>query len=440
MYRVKEGDKEGVVFLDKEDLFGDVNTMRQIRRMIKDPTVDHARIMPDCHFGQGCCVGFTSRLTDKIVPRFIGGDIGCGMMVHPVSRHKEHGEKLDVKAKQMRDRIPVGDAMHPEGTENAEAMEAVYKEANELAHKFGQAWRYDDEYLDALCRRIRIAEDRVRRQLGTLGGGNHFLELGTVDADALPPHMDGMYYATVHSGSRGLGQAVCRFHQDVVTARTKGDHRGYEKEVRKMEKRIKDKKQRKEADDALRAKYLEPKGAPYLEGDEAMAYYRDMIFTQSYARINRWVMLTEMMEVTRFPVDPEKMMESVHNYIDFEDRVWRKGAVRAHKGQPVIVALNMRDGIAIGVGEGDLEWNQSAPHGAGRRIPRGEARLHTSMGEFRKAMEGVPAATVIPETLDESPAMYKDGEFVLDKSVATFRVTERVRPVLNIKGYERSKK
>jgi len=437
MYRIKEGDKEGVVFVEKGDLFGDVNTVRQIRRMIRDPTVDHARIMPDCHFGHGCCVGFTSRLTDKIVPRFIGGDIGCGMMVHPVSRHKTNGEKLEDKAAKIRARIPVGDAMHARAAPDA-AVAEIYKVATELARRFGQRWTYDDAYLADLCTRANISEDRVRRQLGTLGGGNHFLELGVNAAAAAPTlGLDGMYYATVHSGSRGLGQAVCRFHQEVITRRTKPDTRGYDKAVRKMEKKIKDKKLRKEADDALRAEYLAPEGARYLEGDDAMAYYRDMIFAQSYARVSRWIMITEMMDVMGFPANPESMMESAHNYIDFEDGVWRKGAVRAHAGEPVIVALNMRDGIAIGTGLGDLEWNQSAPHGAGRRIPRGEARLHTSMAEFREAMVGVPAATVCPETLDESPSMYKDGEFVLDKSVATFRVTQRIRPVLNIKGYER---
>lgn len=429
-HRFVENGKEAVVYLHKEEFCGDLKTLGQIRRMVADPSVEHARIMPDCHFASSCCVGFTSHLTDRVVPRFIGGDIGCGITAYPVGPVSERVER---RAKQYSDRIralvPMGDAMHDQPV--VDRLDDVCAQAFELAKTFGgdKAPSYDAVWLEDFVRRVRLPMDRILRQLGTLGGGNHFVEIGVDDTDAQT------VYVTVHSGSRGLGQHVCQYHQDIITAGTRKDWDAYEKESRRFNKRVKDKTQRLEHDRELRAKYLEPSHPPYLEGEEAWAYYFDMIFAQCYAEWNRRAMLQRILGLFDKDFDPDMAIVSIHNYVDFTDRVWRKGAIRAHRDQLTVVALNMRDGLLIVKGKGNPEWNHSAPHGAGRRAARGEAARITNMKEFQESMANVYSDCVVPDTLDESPIMYKDGPTVMERSAETCEIITRVRPLINLKGW-----
>lgn len=437
MYRFSDKGAEGVVFVDKDHFCGDLQTLRQIKQMVSDPTVEHARIMPDCHFASSCCVGFTAKLTGKIIPRYVGGDIGCGISVLPLpsldaERVVRRAESIVAR---IRKRVPMGDAMH-ELPEHDVAK--VQQAAAEAAAAFARdrpdltvgipAPAYDDAWLTELCVRAGVPLNRVACQLGTLGGGNHFVEVGKNDA--------GVVHVTVHSGSRGLGQGICKHHQDIITARTTKDWDGFERAVRKMRRSVKDKKQQKAIEKELEAKHLDAQGKKYLEGKEAALYYYDMIFAQCYAAHSRWCMVREVaLCCNADAVDPEALVQTTHNYIDFGDGVWRKGAVRAGAGELLVVALNMRDGVLLVRGKGNPEWNESAPHGAGRKIPRGQAKQHTTMREFEKAMEHVCSDSVREETLDESPAMYKDHHLVLERSKDTLDVVDHVKPILNMKGF-----
>jgi tRNA-splicing ligase RtcB len=199
---------------------------------------------------------------------------------------------------------------------------------------------------------------------------------------------------------------------------------------------VKDPQARDVADQQLRAQFLEPSHPPYLEGAEASAYYYDMIFAQCYAARSRWIMARLAAEAAGADaVSRDAAIETTHNYVDFGDGVWRKGAVRAGAGELLAVALNMRDGLLLVRGKGNPEWNCSAPHGAGRLAPRGEAKRMTTMREFVAAMEGVYSDCVVPETLDESPAMYKDHAVVMERSADTCEIVAHLKPVLNIKGF-----
>lgn len=250
-YRFTEAGKEAVVYLEKEDFCGDMKTLGQIKQMVADPSVDHARIMPDCHFASSCCVGFTSKLTDKVVPRFIGGDIGCGIAAHPIA---EKPDRIVKRASKFSDRIrqavPMGDGMND--TNAIKTLQEICDDARQLAARFGDSLStpppmYDEAWLDDFCRRTKCDVTRALRQLGSLGGGNHFIEIGVDDQTQ-------QAYAAVHSGSRNLGQLVCHYHQDIITNGSRKDRDTYELEVKKLHRRVKKKSERKREEDLLAEK------------------------------------------------------------------------------------------------------------------------------------------------------------------------------------------
>lgn len=427
---IKEGEKDAIIFLNKDELFGDPNTMKQIRQMVRDPSVEHPRIMPDCHYGNSCCVGFTSHITEKTVPRYIGGDIGCGITMYPLScnaakKIRKNPEKINAA---ILSTVPVGNAKR--ATPLTRDLSPVLS-----ACTYTGKHEYDDTWLEDTCVRIGTTTDKIALQLGTLGGGNHFIEIGEEKDDSGSEQM----YVTVHSGSRGLGQDVCRWHQDIITRGTKKDFKGFEKALRTQTKRLKskDKATRLALEEKLREEYLGQTHERYLEGEEAELYFSDMIFAQEYARYNRYLMISQIVSLLGMDIpepDSELFIESVHNYIDFEDGVWRKGAIRADEGRTIIVALNMRDGVFLAKGKGNPEWNNSAPHGAGRKYARNRARLHTTMKEFTADMKEVYSTCVTPATLDESPIMYKAVDLVRERSADTCEFTTQIVPLINIKG------
>lgn len=407
MYRLTEADagvegvqgREAVVFLREEEIDGD--TARQIRHMLQSPAVQHARIMPDCHYGNGCCVGFTSRLTQYTVPHFIGGDIGCGITVYPLDSHqlKKIRKRTENYCEAINSLIPVGVAKHATPRDIGRVYGLAQADALDFALTYKSQYEtdltsyvptYDDAWFRSLMSRTGGDSRTVLRQLGTLGSGNHFIEVGEG-----PPLQDltapPVAYLSVHSGSRSLGQDICRFHGAT--------------------------------------------GQP-LTGEAAYRYYFDMIFAQCYARVNRWTMISDILRHVGAPLFNEsQVIESTHNYIDFGDMIWRKGAVRSSLGQILVIALNMRDGILLAKGKGDPEWNQSAPHGAGRCVPRGKAHQHCTMKEFRTQMSSVCTRSVVPETLDESPAMYKSPDLIRERSRDTCEVLAQIKPIINVKGY-----
>lgn len=440
MYHIKEGEREGIVFLDKEELYGDINTIKQIRKMVAHPAVEHARIMPDCHFGVGCCIGFTSKLTDKIVPNFIGGDIGCGIVCYPLEGYDLSTDKRVERAERcIRETIPMGTTTHVVPTVTKEDLEWLWSESHEEAVAFAEVFKvergidiedkipdYSQKWFDNLMIRVRSSKNTDMCSLGTLGGGNHFVEVNRSSM--------GIDYITIHSGSRNLGQKICRYHQDIISEGARFPWEEYNNEVKHIQRTTKDSKTRHKLEQELHDKLKAQQHTHYLEGDEAYHYYFDMIFAQKYAVLNRRLMIRQFLERVGLPFNAEKIIESVHNYIDFRDMIWRKGAVSSYTDKYVIVALNMRDGILLCKGKSNPEWNYSAAHGAGRLLPRNEVVHHISMKEFRDSMRDVYTTTVVEETLDEAPMAYKSADLIKTRLVDTVDIIEHLKPVINVKA------
>lgn len=331
------------------------------------------RIMPDVHAGIGAVVGFTGTLTDRVIPNVVGVDIGCGVSsVCLGDKWVVDLEKLD---RFIRTEIPSGPTVHERAKVSGEVLE------------------------EFVCTSYETEQEspRVIRSLRTLGGGNHFIELGTDQNMKL--------WLTIHTGSRNFGLKIAQFHQrKAVTTVGKGS------------------------------------GLEWLEGKDRELYLRHMEVAQRYAAYNR-KSIQETITSGFFGFSrqtlaefAEHTVESVHNYIDFQDNMIRKGAISAHKGQRVVIPWNMRDGLVIGVGKGNPEWNQSAPHGAGRVLARGQAKRTLQLEDFEKSMNGIWTSCVSLDTIDESPMAYKSDTLIRDAIADTVEVTHTIKPIYNFKA------
>lgn len=324
------------------------------------------RIMPDAHAGAGCVIGTTMTVTDKVTPNFVGVDIGCGMETINLGDCRMDFTRLD---KLIRERIPAG------------------AKERKVPHRFAE-----NLGLEKLSAPKIIPEKKAIHAIGTLGGGNHFIEIDRDEAS-------GDFFLIIHSGSRNPGLQVATHHQKIAGAR------GLE-------------------------------GVPYplawLEGKELEDYLNDMKIMQAYAALNRAAIADEILKGMKWKA--KDAFTTVHNCIDTEAMILRKGAVSARKGERLLIPLNMRDGALICEGLGNPEWNCSAPHGAGRRLSRADARGSLTLTEFKKAMEGVYSTCVRASTLDESPMAYKPAEEIERRIGETVSIVTRLAPVYNFKA------
>ena len=358
------------------------------------------RLMPDIHAGAGCTIGTTMTIADKVVPNLVGVDIGCGMETVRIREGRLELQKLD---KLIQERIPSGfairDSAHP------------YLSQIDLAE---------------LCCARHVDLLRAERSIGTLGGGNHFLE---VDRDD-----DGNLYLVVHSGSRHLGVEVASHYQEAgykalnraddasveaLVARMKAE--GREKEIPKEIKRLKNARQTRI-----------PKALAYVSGDLFAQYIHDMRIVQRFAMLNRQAMVDVIVKGMKLHV--EEQFSTIHNYIDTDARILRKGAVSAKAGERLLIPINMRDGSLLCVGKGNADWNFSAPHGAGRLMSRADARQSFTVSAFKKQMAGVYTTSVSKATLDECPMAYKGMEDILNQIGPTAEVEKILRPIYNFKA------
>ena len=351
----------------------------QIKRILDHPVSEGVkiRIMPDVHLGKGSVVGFTSTLNKLVIPNIVGVDIGCGVLSVKIEEIPSF-EELD---KFIRKNIPAG----------FNVRKTPYKKLKEAANEIGIDFKDFKNKVKEISYRTDQDLERVINSIGTLGGGNHFIEINEGKEH---------YYLTIHSGSRNFGHEIAKYHQEVA------------------------KKLHSES-----FKDLE-----YLEGKEAKQYLFDMEVAQNYARLNRWVMAKEILE--HFNIEPLEKIESIHNYIDFEDNIVRKGAIRAHKGEKVVIPLNMAKGVVIGEGKGLKDWNFSAPHGAGRKLSRRKAKEILNVEEFKKVMEehGVWSTSVSKKTLDEAPFAYKEPEKIMPYLKEVIEIKEIAKAIYNFKA------
>lgn len=357
------------------------------------------RIMPDVHYGTGCVVGFTGTLGDKIIPNVLGVDLGCGMLTAELGEISIDFAALD---NFIKTRIPSGSKVRQESN------------ACDLIKKL----RCYDELKDF---------SRLYGSLGTLGGGNHFIE---VDGDG-----EGNKYLVIHSGSRNLGLQVAKIYQKAAVEACKtcadAERRAVAQSLKNNPSQI------PQAIEAVNKKYAFrtkiPKELCYLDGADMQDYMHDLRICQQFASLSRKKMCEEIVKFLK--VFRYTSFETVHNYID-DDNVVRKGAISAHKGQRVIIPMNMRDGCLIAIGKGNDEWNQSAPHGAGRICKRSEAKELFSVKEFASEMQGIFTTTATEATLDESPMAYKPMQEIVDLISPTVDIVKIIKPLYNFKSCE----
>jgi len=382
-YIITEHDKIGKIFLRKEDI--DIESLKQVKSMMKHESIHNVRVMPDCHKSMGCCVGFTSKIKDKIVPNFVGGDIGCGITTYPIRDFKEN--KLKQFDKFIKENVPFNIQPMIYETDSdmiddmyEEVLERIYYLANIEVVQFVDLYKqeldidinsfkptYNTEWLEHMTKKIKSNIKEVKGYLGTLGGGNHFIEINK-------SLINDQKYLTVHSGSRGIGKKICEYHQNIIKKGREFDYDTFDRELKQFNKTCKDKKERRKFQNELKNTIVSKKHPQYLSGKETIDYYFDMIFAQKYAIVNRELMISSSIKYLDLDFNPTLKIESIHNYIDFTDFIMRKGAINAYKGKECIIALNMKDGILLCEGKGNEDWNYSSAHGAGRVITRTKAR------------------------------------------------------------------
>lgn len=335
-------------------------------------------VMPDTHAGKGCVVGMTMTITDKVMPNLVGVDIGCGVTVAKI---KARAKDLDFNRldKIIGENVPSGFKIR------------------QKPHKYGEMFDFDKLYC---FKHMNI--DRARLSIGTLGGGNHFIE---VDKDG-----DDNLYLTVHSGSRHLGVEIADWYI-------------------------------KQGNEVLKERGVEvPYELTYVDGPLKVDYLHDVRVATEYAYCNREAIITEITKNMKWGI--EDVYNSVHNYIDFShhaEGIMRKGAISAEKYKKVIIPINMRDGIILGTGKGNPEWNFSAPHGAGRLFSRKQAKEQFTVNQFKASMEGIHCTCINQGTLDESPFVYRDMDDILNVIHDTVEVEKIIKPIYSFKASETRK-
>lgn len=341
----------------------DEKAIQQIQELMNQPFVKGAkvRIMPDYHWGVGCTIGFTANLGKYVVPNLVGVDIGCGIYVQSMGKLSFDLGDFDALVNQ----IPAGFNSWKEPIESADFM-----------RKLKCYQRVDSGVID--------------QQIGTLGGGNHFIELDKSAEDEV--------FLLIHSGSRNIGYQVAGYYQRLAIQECKSDL---------------------------------PKPLRYLTGELAEHYIHDMQLCQKYAMFNRSVMAEIIGKHYPLLGTP---FQTVHNYIGSKDRIVRKGAVSAYEGERLIIPLNMRDGSVLCVGKGNADWNYSAPHGAGRILGRKEAKRKLNLNVFKKSMAGIYSSSISNFTLDEAPMAYKPAEEILAAIGATVDIEAELKPIYNFKA------
>lgn len=363
------------------------------QEFVKDSII---RIMPDTHAGAGCTIGTTITIKDKIVPNLVGVDIGCGMTVAKLSCKEVNLPLLD---KIIRTYIPSGFNIREKEHKNVKLLNL-----NDLK----------------CCNYVNI--QRAKLSIGTLGGGNHFIELNKDD--------EGDIYLVIHSGSRNLGKNVAEYYQNLAYKK----FINMREEKRNLIQRLK--KQGKEKEIQIELKKLQMpkinKQLAYVYDNDFNDYIHDMKIVQEFATLNRETIMYEILKHMNLRIDFN--FTTIHNYIDTKNMILRKGAISAQNGELMIIPMNMRDGSLICIGKGNSDWNYSAPHGAGRIMSRSKAKELISIEEFKESMKNIWSTSVGVGTLDESPMVYKPMQEIIDNIKDTVEITNIIKPLYNFKA------
>jgi len=366
------------------------------QEFVKDSFV---RIMPDVHCGAGCTIGTTMTISDKIVPNLVGVDIGCGMETVILKDSTVDLEKLDDV---IHEYIPAGFA------------------TREVAHKYVEMANIEKLF----CIK-KINHTKAILSIGTLGGGNHFIELDKDD--------EGNIYLVIHSGSRHLGKQIAEYYQNAACTSLRKTN---DKEVKELINELKKVGREKEIQKELTKRKPLPtdEALAYVDGELFNAYLHDMEIAQNYASLNRRAIAEEIIEKMQLTVS--ESFTTIHNYIDMENKILRKGAVSAKNGERLLIPINMRDGSLVCVGKGNSDWNFSAPHGAGRLMSRSSAKQKLTLEQFEESMQGIYSSTINQSTLDEAPFAYKPIEEIIANIGDSVEIIKTIKPLYNFKAAE----
>lgn len=358
------------------------------------------RIMPDVHSGTGCTIGTTVTITDKAVPNMVGVDIGCGMETVKIKEKHIELQKLD---KLIYEKIPSGFG--------------IRNTPHRYAEKIPLENLYCIEHIDL---------EKAEKSIGTLGGGNHFIEADKAS--------DGSIYIVVHSGSRHLGVEVAKYYQNEAYKRlNKTSKSDIDELVARLKSEGKTKNIQQEIKKLVNTKTTNiPKHLAYAEGELFEQYIHDMKIVQEFALVNRQAMITEIIKGMKLHITEQ--FSTIHNYIDTDNMILRKGAVSAQSGEKLIIPINMRDGSLICTGKGNPDWNFSAPHGAGRLMSRSQAKQSFTVSEYKKQMKGIYSTSINSSTLDECPMAYKNINDILENISDTVTVDDIIKPIYNFKA------
>lgn len=377
----------------------DSETISQIINLLNMPYMadSQTRIMPDCHAGKGCTVGTTIQLKDKVVPNLVGVDIGCGMLAIKLEETEIDLEKLDSV---INEKVPSGFSIHE--------------------HPVTQF----SELKDIIC---EINIDNAQKSIGSLGGGNHFIE---VDKDS-----EGNLWLVIHTGSRHLGIEVCNHYQKLGIKKLRENE--IKTKIDKTIAKLKAEGKERDIENTIKVIKMQHQSIPddlcYIEGQNFDDYIHDMAITQRYAKLNRETICNII--VSNMNLHIVDKFDTIHNYINMEDMILRKGSISAREGEKVIIPMNMRDGSLICVGKGNPDWNYSAPHGAGRILSRSQAKDLVDFDEFKESMKGIYSSSVVESTIDESPMVYKPMDEIMANIKDTVDIVDVIKPIYNFKAH-----
>ena len=382
--------------------------INQINELLKQEAFKNSkvRIMPDVHAGKGCVIGFTGNLGEKVIPNIVGVDIGCGMLCVELGNIDLDLERLD---NIIRKYVPSGMNVHENQRYKFLELEKLY------------------------CYKLLKNKDNwLEKSMGTLGGGNHFIE---IDVDE-----DDNKYLVIHTGSRNLGKQVAEIYQEKAIK-----YCSYEDDMKEEKQKIIKEYKVLGKEKEIQNKLIEiskkyagktklPKDLCYLEGKLREDYLHDMKICQEFASRNRREIAFIIM--SKMNLDCINHFETIHNYISFEDNIVRKGAISAKKGEKVLIPMNMRDGCIIGIGKGNDDWNQSAPHGAGRIMSRMQAKETFNLDEYKESMKNIYTTSVNENTIDEAPFVYKPMQEIINNIGDTVDIIKIIKPIYNFKSDE----
>lgn len=389
------------------------------------------RIMPDTHAGKGIVIGFTAPITNVICPSHVGVDIGCQISTY-ITDTKINPEEYPTINFRIRKEIPFGfDINEKRVFEMKDFLKFLRNEFNKARSSWPEMindFDCTEKNLSKMLSRVGIDEGIFYKSLSSVGGGNHFIEIG---------EYNGNYAFTVHCGSRNFGLKVCKYWENKAK-KQKFDKKAFSVAIDKLKSSIEDKSALPKKIKQLKREYEIGIPRGYLKDEDMKGYLTDMVIATAYASFNHLLISRKIAEIFR-KLNGAKVIDSIksiHNYVDFQDHIIRKGAIRAYEGERMVVPFNMRDGLAICVGKSNQDWNCSCSHGAGRKLSRSAAKRELDMSEFSEQMKDVYSTSVCSGTLDEAPNAYKDAGTILDLIQETCEVLYMIKPIINLKAVD----